>query len=402
MSAILNEGEGEGEGESKTVKQEEGKESPEGTNLIVNYLPPSVNDDGLRTLFRPFGTILQSKVIRNKSTQQSLGYGFVRYEKEESAKSAMTALTGFQMENKRLKVAIAKPSVKKNESEQTNLYLSGLPSSWTKTELDELVRSYGNIVESRIMVNLKTQESKGVGFVRLDTYEAALKAILSLNGKMLDGASKKLNVKFAAPPKVQPQYAPMHQAANFAHRFNPLARFGGPQPQLGQMQQIGQMGQLGQLQQIGQLQLQTQQPLAANPYLQPPVSSFFNANGQMQVGNMGVPTNAGPVGPTAGALPSGMASLAAPPQNVGVCLFVYHLPPDVNETTLVSLFSTFGPVVSVRIMKNLVTGQSKGFGFVNMLTMEHAQIAIEKLNGYPMGHKHLKVSLKTTKGQQPQ
>jgi len=45
-------------------------------------------------------------------------------------------------------------------------------------------------------------------------------------------------------------------------------------------------------------------------------------------------------------------------------------------------------------MKDLQTGASKGFGFVNMSTMEQALLAIDRLNGVQMGSKFLKVELK--------
>jgi RNA recognition motif-containing protein len=106
---------------------------------------------------------------------------------------------------------------------------------------------------------------------------------------------------------------------------------------------------------------------------------------------------------------------------MGVCLFVYHLPPDCNEQTLNALFCNYGTVTNVRIMRDLRTNLSKGFGFVNMLTAEQAQLvgvfpflgdaislllfvffslflqAIERLNGFQLGNKFLKVSMKTSK-----
>jgi len=51
----------------------------------------------------------------------------------------------------------------------------------------------------------------------------------------------------------------------------------------------------------------------------------------------------------------------APPNSPypGICLFVYHLPSAVNETTLYNLFSQYGPVLSAKVIKNLKTGESK-------------------------------------------
>jgi RNA recognition motif-containing protein len=63
-------------------------------------------------------------------------------------------------------------------------------------------------------------------------------------------------------------------------------------------------------------------------------------------------------------------------------LFVGSLPFAVTEDTLGQLFSQHGQVVSVNIIKDKYSGQSRGFGFVEMGTDEEAQKAITALNGH--------------------
>ncbi|KAL5966695.1 CUGBP Elav-like family member 1, partial [Taenia solium] len=78
----------------------------------------------------------------------------------------------------------------------------------------------------------------------------------------------------------------------------------------------------------------------------------------------------------------------------GSNLFIYHLPQECSETDLHSLFSPFGPVLSVKIYMDRDTNQSRGFGFVSYDNNVSAQNAIRVLNGYAMGRKRLKVQLK--------
>ena len=63
-------------------------------------------------------------------------------------------------------------------------------------------------------------------------------------------------------------------------------------------------------------------------------------------------------------------------------LFVGSLPFSVTEDTLGQLFAAHGQVQSVAIIKDKYSGQSRGFGFVEMSTEEEAQKAITALNGY--------------------
>jgi len=62
-------------------------------------------------------------------------------------------------------------------------------------------------------------------------------------------------------------------------------------------------------------------------------------------------------------------------------IFVASLPFSVEEKDLRASFEAYGTVDSVEIIKNEITGMSKGFGFVVMGKEEEAQKAIAELNG---------------------
>lgn len=63
-------------------------------------------------------------------------------------------------------------------------------------------------------------------------------------------------------------------------------------------------------------------------------------------------------------------------------LFVGSLPFSVTEESLGQLFAQHGQVQSVNIIKDKYSGNSRGFGFVEMSSDEEAQTVIDKLNGY--------------------
>src|SRR5207302_11517898 len=66
---------------------------------------------------------------------------------------------------------------------------------------------------------------------------------------------------------------------------------------------------------------------------------------------------------------------------MGTKLYVGGLPYSSTEQQLQELFSQHGSVTSVKIITDKYTGQSRGFGFVEMATGEEAQKAITALNG---------------------
>lgn len=73
-------------------------------------------------------------------------------------------------------------------------------------------------------------------------------------------------------------------------------------------------------------------------------------------------------------------------------LYVGNLSYATTEAELRRLFAQVGPVASVTLITDRMTGQSKGFGFVEMETAKGAQEAIEKLNNSKVNQRALTVN----------
>lgn len=61
-------------------------------------------------------------------------------------------------------------------------------------------------------------------------------------------------------------------------------------------------------------------------------------------------------------------------------LFIGNLPYQISESELMGLFSEFGEVIAINLIKDQFTGNSKGFAFIEMSTRSSGQQAIESLN----------------------
>ena len=73
-------------------------------------------------------------------------------------------------------------------------------------------------------------------------------------------------------------------------------------------------------------------------------------------------------------------------------IYVGSLSYDVTEEDLKQAFEVFGEVESVRIIKDMRSGRSKGFGFVEMPGKAQAQSAIDGLNGKELKGRNLNVN----------
>jgi RNA recognition motif-containing protein len=84
--------------------------------LYVGGLPYSVTDGKLEELFQAHGTVASAKVISDKFTGQSRGFGFVEMSSGNEAQSAISALNGTQFEGRSLTVNEAKPMASRDSN----------------------------------------------------------------------------------------------------------------------------------------------------------------------------------------------------------------------------------------------------------------------------------------------
>uniref|UniRef100_A0A3Q2D645 ELAV-like protein n=1 Tax=Cyprinodon variegatus TaxID=28743 RepID=A0A3Q2D645_CYPVA len=191
------------------------------TNLIVNYLPQSMSQDELRSLFSSVGEVESAKLIRDKSAGHSLGYGFVNFVNHSDAERAISTLNGLRLQSKTIKVSFARPS--SDTIKDANLYISGLPRTLSQQDLEDMFSSFGRIINSRVLVDQASGLSRGVAFIRYDKKAEAEDAVKHLNGHVPPGGSEPITVKFAANPNQGRNSMMMSQTYHGQSR-----RFGGP------------------------------------------------------------------------------------------------------------------------------------------------------------------------------
>jgi RNA recognition motif-containing protein len=77
--------------------------------LYVGGLAYSVTDDQLRQLFVSHGSVESAKVITDRESNRSRGFGFVEMSTQEEAEKAISALNGTQLDGRSLTVNMSKP-----------------------------------------------------------------------------------------------------------------------------------------------------------------------------------------------------------------------------------------------------------------------------------------------------
>uniref|UniRef100_A0A8C6VY39 RNA binding motif, single stranded interacting protein 1b n=3 Tax=Nothobranchius TaxID=28779 RepID=A0A8C6VY39_NOTFU len=145
------------------------------TNLYIRGLLPSTTDQDLVKLCQPYGKIVSTKAIMDKTTNKCKGYGFVDFDSPAAAQKAVAALksTGVQAQ-----------MAKQQEQDPTNLYISNLPLSMDEQELENMLKHFGQVISTRILRD-SGGVSRGVGFARMESTEKCEAVISHFNGKFI-------------------------------------------------------------------------------------------------------------------------------------------------------------------------------------------------------------------------
>ncbi len=77
--------------------------------LYIGGLPWATDDQGLQELFSSYGEVTSARVVTDRETGRSRGFGFVEFSDEESAKAALEAMDGSDVGGRTINVDFARP-----------------------------------------------------------------------------------------------------------------------------------------------------------------------------------------------------------------------------------------------------------------------------------------------------
>lgn len=83
-------------------------------NIYVANIPFKANEGELRELFEAYGEVSSAKIVIDKETQRSRGFGFVEMPDDTAAQEAIDSLNGYSFQGKDLNVNQARPKTESN------------------------------------------------------------------------------------------------------------------------------------------------------------------------------------------------------------------------------------------------------------------------------------------------
>ena len=139
------------------------------------------------------------KLIKDKNSQNYMGYGFLEFNSHEEAENALKTLNGKLMpntQNKFFKLNWASYQNKTNNNPNAtefSIYVCELDTNITEDILKNYFKQiYQSVISAKIIIDPATKISKGYGFVKFSDYSEAQRAIQEMNGKQINGKTMKV------------------------------------------------------------------------------------------------------------------------------------------------------------------------------------------------------------------
>ncbi|KAF2291078.1 hypothetical protein GH714_019653 [Hevea brasiliensis] len=157
-------------------------------NVFIKNLDTSLDNKALHDTFAVFGRVLSCKVAFD-SNGQSKGYGFVQFENEDAAQSAIKRLNGMLINDKQVYVGLfvrRQERIRANGSPKfTNVYVKNLSETTTDEDLKKIFGAYGTITSAVVMKD-QNGKSRCFGFVNFQNPDSAAAAAEKLNGATIN------------------------------------------------------------------------------------------------------------------------------------------------------------------------------------------------------------------------
>jgi nucleolin len=170
----------------------------------------NIDEDWLRREFEHFGEITGCRVISDRETGRSKGFGYVEFADAAVAAKAQKEMMGYELDGRALNVDFSTPREKpankmgdrankygdKRSAPSNTLFLGNLSFDCTNDAIQEIFAEHGNVTRVSLPTDRDTGSLKGFGYVDFSSVDEAQSALDALNGADIEGRAIRLD--FAA------------------------------------------------------------------------------------------------------------------------------------------------------------------------------------------------------------
>ncbi|XP_037796238.1 heterogeneous nuclear ribonucleoprotein 27C-like isoform X4 [Penaeus monodon] len=160
--------------------------------MFVGGLSWETTQESLQRYFGQYGEVIDCVVMKNSETGRSRGFGFVTF--ADPNKVDVVLKSGpHELDGRTIDPKACNPRSMQKQKKNGNwpkVFLGGLPSNLTETDLRNFFSRYGAVMEVVIMFDQEKKKSRGFGFLSFETEEAVDRAVaehfVNINGKQVE------------------------------------------------------------------------------------------------------------------------------------------------------------------------------------------------------------------------
>ncbi|XP_063233663.1 heterogeneous nuclear ribonucleoprotein 27C isoform X35 [Bacillus rossius redtenbacheri] len=160
--------------------------------LFVGGLSWETTQENLQRYFTRYGEVIDCVVMKNSESGRSRGFGFVTF--SDPANVSLVLQNGpHQLDGRTIDPKPCNPrslQKPKRSNSYPKVFLGGLPSNVTETDLRQYFNRFGKVMEVVIMYDQEKKKSRGFGFLSFESDEAVERCVaehfVNLNGKQVE------------------------------------------------------------------------------------------------------------------------------------------------------------------------------------------------------------------------
>ncbi|XP_023599079.1 DAZ-associated protein 1 isoform X4 [Myotis lucifugus] len=206
--------------------------------LFVGGLDWSTTQETLRSYFSQYGEVVDCVIMKDKTTNQSRGFGFVKFKDPNCVGTVLASRPhtldgrnidpkpctprGMQPERTRPKEGWQK-GPRNDNSKSNKIFVGGIPHNCGETELREYFKKFGVVTEVVMIYDAEKQRPRGFGFITFEDEQSVDQAV---NMHFHDIMGKKVEVKRAEPRDSKSQVPGQPGASQWGSRVMPSAANG--------------------------------------------------------------------------------------------------------------------------------------------------------------------------------
>jgi len=340
-------------------------------NIFVKNLHDSIDNKTLYDTFSVFGNILSCKVVVDKDTQMSRGYGYVHYVDDNSAKKAIEGVNGMTISERLVHAELFKPREERIKSFKfTNVYVKYIPAHWSREQLTKVFEeATGGKVTN---LELWAPEYGVSACLNFEDPDSAKRAVELLNGKDIASfgiaePEKEEKSDAEATTEEKPKEADTESAAkdDEEKKADTDTKADGDAEEA-----------------KADADGEPKAPQGASPLIP---TKLYVARAQKKKERKEFLSRQ-----------QKKRGMGGRRNYTGANLYVKNLSPDVDDPKLNEMFANFGTITSAKVMRE-ASGKSRGFGFVAFEKKEAATRAIHEMTNTLHHGKPLYVSRAQTK-----